>query len=35
VDLKNIDWTSSKAITKAFKNLFKTMEKELCVEETV
>lgn len=30
---KNIDWTSSKAITKAFKDLFKTLEKEFSAEE--
>ena len=29
----NIDWSSSKAITKAFKDLFKTIEKELISEE--
>jgi ParB family chromosome partitioning protein len=32
---KNIDWTSSKAITKAFKDLLKTVEKEFSTEETV
>jgi len=32
---KNIDWSSSKAITKAFKDLFKTIEKELIAEEIV
>ena len=30
---KNIDWTSSTAITKAFKALFKTIEKELIAAE--
>lgn len=30
---KSIDWTSPKAITKAFKDLFNTIEKELCAEE--
>lgn len=30
---RNIDWTSSKAVTKAFKNLLKTIEKEFSVEE--
>lgn len=30
---KGIDWASSKAITKAFKDLFKTIEKELAAEE--
>lgn len=31
---KNIDWSSSKSITNAFKALFKTMEEKLIVEET-
>ncbi len=31
---KNIDWNSSPAITKAFKDLFKTIEKELSAIET-
>ena len=31
--LKHIDWSSSKAITKAFKALLKTIEKEFSVEE--
>jgi hypothetical protein len=30
---KSIDWSSPKAITKAFKDLFKTIEKELNAEE--
>lgn len=30
---KNIDWSSSKAITKAFKDLFKKIEKEFVAEE--
>lgn len=30
---KSIDWSSPKAITKAFKDLFKSLEKELSVEE--
>lgn len=33
-EFKNIDWASSKAITKAFKSLFKSIESELSVEET-
>lgn len=33
-EFKNIDWASSKSITKAFKSLFKSIESELSVEET-
>lgn len=33
-EFKKVDWSSSKAITKAFKDLFRTIEKELVVEET-
>lgn len=33
--LINIDWTSSKAITKVFKNLFKVIEDEFSLKETV
>ncbi|RDI38521.1 ParB/RepB/Spo0J family partition protein [Aquicella lusitana] len=32
---KNIDWASSKSVKKAFKDLFKTIEKEFSVEECV
>ena len=32
---KQIDWNSPKAITKAFKDLFQTIEKELVIEESV
>lgn len=33
-EFENIDWASSKAITKAFKSLFKSIESELSVAET-
>jgi ParB family chromosome partitioning protein len=33
-NFKNIDWSSSKAITKAFQSLFKAIEAELNTEET-
>jgi ParB family transcriptional regulator, chromosome partitioning protein len=32
-NFKSIDWNSSKAITKAFKELFKSIEKEFAVDE--
>ncbi len=34
-EFKNIDWSSSKAITKAFKSLFKSIELALSVEDPV